>query len=65
MNEPKDHPGPFERLQALHELIADEVEAFVDVLEALGGHRFDTDERAFDPRARHGLEKRRIFQIRN
>ncbi len=33
------------------------VERLVDVLQSLGGHRFDADERALDPRAEHGREE--------
>ena len=34
-----------------------EVEALVDVLEALGRHRLDADERALDARLAHGVEE--------
>ncbi len=58
MNEPRMWM-PWRRnvLQALHQLVAGQVEALVDVLQAFLGDRFDADERAQNPRPLHRLEE--------
>ena len=49
------------RLQPLDQGFAGEVEPLVDVLQAFGRHRLDTDERAADVRAPHGREELDVF----
>src|SRR5205823_687967 len=47
--------------QPRHELVAGQVEAFVDILEPFAGHRLDADERAANLRALHRVEEFRVF----
>ena len=50
-----------ELAQTHDQLLADEIEALVDVLEPCRRHRLDADERALDTRLAHRLEERRVL----
>ena len=51
-----------ERSEPLDQIIAREVESFVDVLQAFGRHRLDADQCAADARCTHRVEKCRVLR---